>query len=123
MKTGIVLATFKRSGCCPVESEILKIMESGEQISSFNKWRILVGMLFGPDALLTLSDAMIDFISSSLHSLNTTELQSGLVRYSVKDFVPVNFLLFRISSAMVEKYQMRTYARCEHIRFSYDACN
>ena len=67
-------------------------------------------MLFGPAALLTPSEDIIDRISSSLHSLNTNELQSGLVRYSVKDLVPVNFLLFRISSAIVEKYPLNAFA-------------
>ena len=53
MNTGSTLSVLKLSGTTPSEKEQLNKISRGFDISSLRSFRILVGMLKGPEALLT----------------------------------------------------------------------
>ena len=61
---GIILAVFKGVGYIPEEKERLKISTSCVEISFFSNFNILVGILFGPEDLLSLSEYIMEITSS-----------------------------------------------------------
>ena len=61
---GITLAVFKGVGYIPEEKERLKISTSCIEISFFSNFNILVGILFGPEDLLSLSEDIMEITSS-----------------------------------------------------------
>ena len=58
LKTGITLATLKLSGTIPVAKELLNKSSNGFEIGFFNIFSSLVGILFGPLALLEFNELM-----------------------------------------------------------------
>ena len=61
---GITLAVFKGVGYIPEEKERLKTSTSCLEISFFSNFNILVGILFGPEDLLSLSEYIMEITSS-----------------------------------------------------------
>ena len=61
---GIILPIFKGVGYIVQEKEILKISTSCVEISFFSNFNILVGILFGPEDLLSLSEDIKEITSS-----------------------------------------------------------
>ena len=61
---GIILPIFKGVGYILQEKEILKILTSCVEISFFSNFNILVGILFGPEDLLSLSEDIMEITSS-----------------------------------------------------------
>ena len=57
---GITLAVFRQIGYIPEEKERLKISTSCVKISFFSNFNILVGTLFGPEDLLSLSEDIME---------------------------------------------------------------
>ena len=60
---GISLAVFRGVGYISEEKERLKISTSCVEISFFSNINILVGILFGPEDLLSLSEDIMEIIS------------------------------------------------------------
>ena len=60
---GINLAVFRGVGYIPEEKERLKISTSRVEISFFSNFNILVGTLFGPEDLLSLSEDIMEITS------------------------------------------------------------
>ena len=63
---GITLAVFRRVGCIPEKKERLKISTSCVEISFFSNFNILVGILFGPEDLLSLSKDIMEILLDCL---------------------------------------------------------
>ena len=61
---GITLAVFKGVGYIPEEKERLKISTRCVEISFFSNFNILVGILFGPEDLLSLREDIMEITSS-----------------------------------------------------------
>ena len=61
---GITLAVFKGVGYIPEEKERLKISTRCVEISFFSNFNILVGILFGPEDLLSLRVDTMEITSS-----------------------------------------------------------
>ena len=61
---GITLAVFKGVGYIPEEKERLKLSTRCVKISFFSNFNILVGMLFGPEDLLSLREDIMEITSS-----------------------------------------------------------
>ena len=60
---GITLAVFWGVGDISEEKERLKISTSCVEISFFSNFNILVGVLFGPEDLLSLSKDIMEITS------------------------------------------------------------
>ena len=60
---GITLAVFRGVGYIPEEKERLKISTSCVEISFFSDFNTLVGILFGPEDLLSLSEDIMEMTS------------------------------------------------------------
>ena len=60
---GITLAVFRGVGYIPEEKERLKISTSCVEISFSSNFNILVGILFGPGDLLSLSEDIMEITS------------------------------------------------------------
>ena len=60
----ITLAVFKGVGYIPEEKERLKISTRCVEISFFSNFNILVGILFGPEDLLSLREDIMEITSS-----------------------------------------------------------
>ena len=60
---GITLAVFRAVGYIPEEKERLKMSTSCVEISFFSNFNILVGILFGPEDLLSLSEDIMETTS------------------------------------------------------------
>ena len=60
---GITLAVFRGVGYIPEEKERLKISTSCVEIFFFSNFNILVGILFGPEDLLSLSEDIMEITS------------------------------------------------------------
>ena len=103
LKTGITFAILSRSGCAPDVKERLMRSHKGLEIKFFIHWRIVVGMLYGPEALFLFNWQMIFWISSSSTGVKTNEFVNGEGRKSWKDLFPSYFLSFKLESAIVEK--------------------
>ena len=61
---GITLAVYKGVGYIPEEKERLKISTRCVEISFFSNFSILVGILFGPEDLLSLREDIMEITSS-----------------------------------------------------------
>ena len=61
---GITSAVFKGLGYIPEEKERLKISTRCVEISFFSNFNILVGILFGPEDLLSLREDIMEITSS-----------------------------------------------------------
>ena len=61
---GITLAVFKRVGYIPEEKERLKISSRCVETSFFSTFNILVGIVFGPEDVLSLSEDIMEITSS-----------------------------------------------------------
>ena len=61
---GITLAVFKGVGYISEEKERLKISTRCVEISFFNNFNILFGILFGPEDLLSLTEDIMEITSS-----------------------------------------------------------
>ena len=72
---GITLAVFKGVGYIHEEKERSKISTSCVEISFFSNFNILVGILFGPEDLLSLSEDIMKITSS---------LSVGVIRKELK---------------------------------------
>ena len=72
---GITLAVFKGVGYIPEEKERLKISTSCMEISFFSNFNILVGILFGPEDLLSLSEDLMEMTSSQSAGIMKKELK------------------------------------------------
>ena len=72
---GITLAFFKGVGYITEEKERLKISASCIEISFFSNFNILVGILFGPEDLLSLSEDLMEMTSSQSAGIIKKELK------------------------------------------------
>ena len=61
---GITSAVFKRLGHIPEEEERLKISTRFVEMSFFDNFNILVGILFEPEDLLLLREDIMEITSS-----------------------------------------------------------
>ena len=61
---GITLAVFKGVGYISEEKERLKISTRCVEISFFSSFHIFVGILFGPEDLLSLREDIMEITSS-----------------------------------------------------------
>ena len=70
----ITLAVFKGVGYIPEEKERLKISTRCVEISFFSNFNILVGILFGPEDLLSLREDIMEITSS---------LSAGVIKINI----------------------------------------
>ena len=61
---GITLADFKGVGYIPEEKQRLKISGRCVEMSFFSNFNIVVGILFGPEDLLSLREDIMEISSS-----------------------------------------------------------
>ena len=76
---------------------------SGLAISSFWSLRILIGILFGPKALLSLKFFIMSSISSVVVGARKKEFSFVLKRYDEKDFCVGGILLTKLLAMEVKK--------------------
>ena len=106
-ETGIVFDIIGLSGRTPCVNERLISLMSGSLITLRIVWRIWVGMLLGPVALLFSMLQIIASTSISSARIKTKEFSKGDCRKSLKDLLPSYFLSSRIVLAIVEKYELK----------------
>ena len=76
----MTLAVFNRVGKMPAVNEILNKSVSWSEISFLSSFNTLVGILYGPVALLISSDEIISLISSLSAGERKKELEFSYVR-------------------------------------------
>ena len=78
---------------------------SGLAISSFWSLRILIGILFGPKALLSLKFCIMSSISSIVVGARKKEFSFELKRYDEKDFCVGGILSTKLLAMEVKNYE------------------
>ena len=81
LKIGITFTNFKADGKMPVSKDKLIMLVRMLAMSTNTRFKILVGILKGPVALLEEREMMVLAISSSETGLKKKEFVKGSLRY------------------------------------------
>ena len=114
LKTGTILESFNDEGNCPVVKERLIISARGGEISGQINFKIFVGILFGPDALLGGIEWINLDTSSGVTGERNIDLGLGWFKNDEK-CLSVRGILDLIVSATELKYELNSLATAKEL--------
>ena len=100
---GIVLASFSLSGNCPVRKESLISKQIGSDTIDLNKFKSLIWMLKGPDALLEFKESIMSSSSNFVTGIEIMIRNWDFFKLSLGDLNVSGISLFTVLATLTKK--------------------